>query len=1032
MGRPTLLLLCTVLLTVPNQTSLKLIRFNSPEPPPFIDLQNGTLYLNDTFLMDDQQHTININVNLTDDFPPEFTTNFSAEIQEAGNRNDAFEFPNPRRGRIVVRRMLDFESGDDNFILNISVSDNTLPDRKSYTTLEVNVLDIDDNDPVFDQSHYVLHVQEQDASSVGVWVSTEPPISVSDPDKRVAQQDPLTVLLYNASDANIMEVNSSTGQVKLKTTFDREQQSSHPVILKVQQNISWWRSSTATVTILVDDVNDNPPLFSRPTYDVTVAEHSPHGTSVVMVLATDADVGENAIFTYTLVGGADAFSLVERRFGEHVYGLVLVHNSSLLDREISSQMNLTIGTEERDGGGGGGGGGGGSSSSPGCQGNRCQTLVTLTLQDINDNDPVFRQQRYVFRVNTSRQASVIATVTAEDADLASNADVRYSISEVGPGRCDDVTIDDRSGDVSLPENVTLLEECSMIVTACDTPVDLSQRRCSTVPVQILPANHEDGVVFLEVPVPPTSLLHDVSGIEQELDNILKADVRIRRIAPAAVPNRSSVSISATNITSQTGIPPGKLQRLVDDERDAIAAIFQRYQVVTSSSDNDVKKKDGVFSPLFITLVVIIAILLVAVIIAVILIVKSRRRNQKQQRLIQDFSSPLHLGYNNNSAHTHHNNVNTSSSNSSTNTTNTTTTNTNNTAITTIANNNNSHARNDDDDRESGLTIITPANSEDQRRYSSTAMKAEATIVFGGEEHTVTGGNLGHHEGEMTTDREEEVRRWDSNPETDSGLHSDREMVGMDESCQEMTPVMMRRERSPTAGESSTSPYLDDDDELGTFAGMYGAGSSASSSTVDTVRSHEAVPKKSPQHTNPNITSQLPDNSANENTSIANLIHPHPQLNQLNPGDTSPTNSHHVYPEIFNLGQYIPPLRPGAPLEPSPWKYRSTPENEEPEPDYAKKVRFSANVVGVGKGGGGGGGSGFSEDVKEGDRVVGEEGRGRGDGLAEEHGEGRGSETGSDGSIRPVGDSSASGKVNEGEGVDSRSLFWNVLEEMTAM
>jgi len=45
-----------------------------------------------------------------------------------------------------------------------------------------------------------------------------------------------------------------------------------------------------TLTVLVDDINDNRPLFQPYTYDVTMAEHSASGTSVAVVFATDKDL----------------------------------------------------------------------------------------------------------------------------------------------------------------------------------------------------------------------------------------------------------------------------------------------------------------------------------------------------------------------------------------------------------------------------------------------------------------------------------------------------------------------------------------------------------------------------------------------------------------------------------------------------------------------------------------------------------------------------------------------------------------------
>lgn len=49
------------------------------------------------------------------------------------------------------------------------------------------------------------------------------------------------------------------------------------------------RSATASVVVVIQDVNDNDPVFSPPQYEVELAEDEPPGTPVVTVTATDAD-----------------------------------------------------------------------------------------------------------------------------------------------------------------------------------------------------------------------------------------------------------------------------------------------------------------------------------------------------------------------------------------------------------------------------------------------------------------------------------------------------------------------------------------------------------------------------------------------------------------------------------------------------------------------------------------------------------------------------------------------------------------------
>ena len=66
-------------------------------------------------------------------------------------------------------------------------------------------------------------------------------------------------------------------------------------------------ASTATVTVFVADINDNPPVFSSPDYIVDVPDSLPIGAFVAQVVAEDRDSGTNAVVTYDLSSepGAD-------------------------------------------------------------------------------------------------------------------------------------------------------------------------------------------------------------------------------------------------------------------------------------------------------------------------------------------------------------------------------------------------------------------------------------------------------------------------------------------------------------------------------------------------------------------------------------------------------------------------------------------------------------------------------------------------------------------------------------------------------
>lgn len=47
------------------------------------------------------------------------------------------------------------------------------------------------------------------------------------------------------------------------------------------------------VSVLIEDVNDCPPEFSQDSYNISVSEAAPFGTSVAKVLTKDNDTGSS-------------------------------------------------------------------------------------------------------------------------------------------------------------------------------------------------------------------------------------------------------------------------------------------------------------------------------------------------------------------------------------------------------------------------------------------------------------------------------------------------------------------------------------------------------------------------------------------------------------------------------------------------------------------------------------------------------------------------------------------------------------------
>ena len=185
-------------------------------------------------------------------------------------------------GSIFTISDLDREE-TDSYQLVITARDGGDPSLTSEYTLLVNVTDINDNPPTFPTS-YELFVSESHPLS-------SPVTTLSAPDRDLGINAAVTYSLYNTSSAAPFSL-SSTGVLTISHLLDYEDTRSYlftAVATDAGQPVLF---STVSVNITIEDANDNTPVFGEAFYRAGVLETSPHGTSVLVLTATDRDSGQ--------------------------------------------------------------------------------------------------------------------------------------------------------------------------------------------------------------------------------------------------------------------------------------------------------------------------------------------------------------------------------------------------------------------------------------------------------------------------------------------------------------------------------------------------------------------------------------------------------------------------------------------------------------------------------------------------------------------------------------------------------------------
>ncbi|XP_069496019.1 protocadherin-20 [Ambystoma mexicanum] len=237
--------------------------------------------------------------------PGAFLTKFYASDADSGERGQVSYFLGPDApsyfsldkvtGILTVSTQLDREE-KEKYRYSVKARDAGSPPRESLVTVILVVLDRNDNSPRFINKDFSFFVPENfpGLGEIGI-------ISVTDPD--IGQNGWVALSIVNGSE--IFVIDTGKGLLRAKVSLDREQQSSYVLWVEAVDGGDPALSSTAKITILLLDVNDNPPLVLFPQSNMSyllVLPSTLPGSPITEVYAVDKDTGMNAVIAYSIIG----------------------------------------------------------------------------------------------------------------------------------------------------------------------------------------------------------------------------------------------------------------------------------------------------------------------------------------------------------------------------------------------------------------------------------------------------------------------------------------------------------------------------------------------------------------------------------------------------------------------------------------------------------------------------------------------------------------------------------------------------------
>ncbi|XP_043112820.1 protocadherin alpha-C2-like isoform X1 [Puntigrus tetrazona] len=312
---------------------------------------------------------------------------------------------NHKTGKLVISDRIDREtlcefSGTCTLSLDV-----VLENPFEQHNVDVEILDANDNSPLFPRDEYQLEISE--GAQPGARFSIEGAQDSDDASNSVRHYR-LTSNEHLALDSTKPPADGKHIELVLKKPFDRELLQSHQFLLTATDGGSPPRSGTAKINVRVLDTNDNVPVFGSSVYKVKLRENSPVGALVIKLNATDRDEGSNgevyySFSSYTPDRVRQVFS-VDTDSGE-------IRVKSNVDYEETNSYEMYIQAADRG---------------QGAVAVHCKVVVEVL--DVNDNPPEIVLSSLSSPVREDARAdTVVALISINDKDSGQNKQVSLDI-----------------------------------------------------------------------------------------------------------------------------------------------------------------------------------------------------------------------------------------------------------------------------------------------------------------------------------------------------------------------------------------------------------------------------------------------------------------------------------------------------------------------------------------------------------------------------------------------------------------------------
>ncbi|XP_036798721.1 protocadherin alpha-3 isoform X19 [Oncorhynchus mykiss] len=325
--------------------------------------------------------------------------------------NDHFRLEVKDRGEdrktptLILQKALDREAIRSHRLL-LTAIDGGKPPRSGDMRITVDVLDINDNTPVFTKEVYSVTLNEN--APLGTTV-----IQMNATDLDEGSNGEIMYSFANDVGGRVrkrFDLDCITGEIIVKGVINFEENNSFEIDIQASDKGTAPLTTDKTIIINVIDVNDNAPEIEVTSFSNAIPEDSKPGTTVALISVNDLDSGLNGKVLCSLI--EDVPFILIPSLQDNMYSVV---TKSPLDREKETEYDLTIVAKD--------------AGEPSLSSIK---TISVVVSDVNDNSPEFSLSPYAFYVteNNIPGASVFS-VSASDPDMNENALVSYHVLRDG-------------------------------------------------------------------------------------------------------------------------------------------------------------------------------------------------------------------------------------------------------------------------------------------------------------------------------------------------------------------------------------------------------------------------------------------------------------------------------------------------------------------------------------------------------------------------------------------------------------------------